>query len=310
MNDQLTIALRFALFTDLLALFGWAAFALYGPREADVAAGRAMVLVPWAAAATLAGLLLSGLGLVATAASMADVPLGEVDREAVRLVLFDTSFGIATIVRCASLAAALATAFLLRKSAASAWIATAAFGIAAGSLAWGGHGVMDDGLGGWIHLAADAVHLLAAGLWIGGLLRFSAMLFAPRESFDAERLAYCHRALAGFAPMGTILVATIGASGLVNAWFVVGPAHTAAMWTTGYGLLLAAKVALFLAMMAIAAANRFRLTPALARAIGHGGQRAAVHALRRSLAMETGSGLLILAIVAWLGTLEPPATIF
>jgi putative copper resistance protein D len=67
-----------------------------------------------------------------------------------------------------------------------------------------------------------------------------------------------------------------------------------------------AKIAAFLAMLAIAAINRYRLTPGLANAIALGDFRAAISALRRSLAFEAGAALVILGIVAWLGTLEPP----
>jgi copper resistance protein D len=41
---------------------------------------------------------------------------------------------------------------------------------------------------------------------------------------------------------------------------------------TDYGRLLAAKVALFFAMVAVAAINRFRLTPGLVLAPAPGGQ--------------------------------------
>jgi putative copper resistance protein D len=65
---------------------------------------------------------------------------------------------------------------------------------------------------------------------------------------------------------------------------------------------------LFGGMVAVATANRFRLVPALGRTLGHAGlPQGAVAALRRSLALETGLSLGVLLLVAWLGTLEPPA---
>ena len=51
--------------------------------------------------------------------------------------------------------------------------------------------------------------------------------------------------------------------------------------------------------------NRFRLTPTLSVAMADGDHRRAMAALRRSLAVETGCAVAILALVAWLGTLEP-----
>jgi putative copper resistance protein D len=59
-------------------------------------------------------------------------------------------------------------------------------------------------------------------------------------------------------------------------------------------------------MLGLAAANRFRLTPALERVIGTGDTKSAIGALRKSLAIETGAAIAILALVGWLGTLEPP----
>jgi putative copper resistance protein D len=58
-------------------------------------------------------------------------------------------------------------------------------------------------------------------------------------------------------------------------------------------------------MLALATLARFRLTPAFARSIDAGDHRGALRAPRRSLAVETGCAVTIMALVAWLGTLEP-----
>jgi putative copper resistance protein D len=59
-------------------------------------------------------------------------------------------------------------------------------------------------------------------------------------------------------------------------------------------------------MVALAAANRFRLTPALRAALTDPAERgAAIDALRRSLYLEFGAGLAVLGLVAWLGRLAP-----
>ena len=60
-------------------------------------------------------------------------------------------------------------------------------------------------------------------------------------------------------------------------------------------------------MLGLAAANRYRLTPALNRGLNTRlGQDKALADLRRSLAIETALGLGVLALVAWFGTLPPP----
>ena len=61
-------------------------------------------------------------------------------------------------------------------------------------------------------------------------------------------------------------------------------------------------------MLGLASLNRFRLTPAFERSIAAADHRGALGALRRSLAVEASCAVTILALVAWLGTLEPPAS--
>jgi len=54
-------------------------------------------------------------------------------------------------------------------------------------------------------------------------------------------------------------------------------------------------------MLALAALNRWRLTPALER----GTPQQATRHLRLSLTVETIAALAIIGLVAWLGTLDP-----
>jgi putative copper export protein len=63
--------------------------------------------------------------------------------------------------------------------------------------------------------------------------------------------------------------------------------------------LLAVKIILFLAMVAVALTNRFRLMQRIAR------DAAALGALGRTVALEQVLGLAILAVVSVLGTLPP-----
>lgn len=61
-------------------------------------------------------------------------------------------------------------------------------------------------------------------------------------------------------------------------------------------------------MLLLAADNRFFLTPALAAALKVGDGSSAVRSLRRSLLIESSCAIAILALVAWLGLLAPPAS--
>lgn len=103
--------------------------------------------------------------------------------------------------------------------------------------------------------------------------------------------------------MGTLIVATLVVSGAINAAMIVGVAQLPVLTGSRYGWLLGTKLALFGLMLALAAANRWRLTPALESSAP---QRAVAH-LRLSLLIETSAAIAIIGLVAWLGTLDPMA---
>ncbi|WP_175817931.1 CopD family protein, partial [Burkholderia diffusa] len=65
------------------------------------------------------------------------------------------------------------------------------------------------------------------------------------------------------------------------------------------------KLAVFGLMLALAAANRFHLTPLLEASIRRGDHQGAILALRKSLFVESGAATAILALVAVLGTMSP-----
>ena len=67
-------------------------------------------------------------------------------------------------------------------------------------------------------------------------------------------------------------------------------------------------LALFTLMLALAAGNRFRLTPGLGSVLARGeNSREALQRLRRSVVTETLVGAVMLAVVAVMGTLAPPS---
>lgn len=281
MDGAAVVALRFALFADLLVLVGLAGFtAVHAPRRARVLAVLAV-----------AGLSLSAAGLIALAAAMAGTAITQIDRATIVMLVTGTAVGAAWIVRTATLIAA--TAFARQPLMVALFAA-----VALATLAWSGHGAMDDGARGWLHCAVDIVHLLAAAGWIGVLVALLLLLARPPAS---EQVARTAAILHGFATTGSLLVAALVASGIVNVALLLGWPSFATLAGTLYGRLLLAKLALFAAMLTLASLNRFRLTPALAQEPAR-----AWRALRRSIAAETACGVMIVALVAWLGTLAPP----
>lgn len=302
--DALGVVVRFGLYLDLTTAFGVPFFALCFHTARRRLPLRGVVLTT----ATL-GFALSALGLASAASTMAGVPLSQVAATDVMAVLTGMSLGTAWMVRIAGLLVLAASAAAFRRRPAVAlWLASAGGAAALSSLAWGGHGVMNEGSVGWIHLGADVLHIAAAGVWIGALVCLLLLASRPVQRVDAAHLFASHEALEGFSDIGTAVVAVIVATGVVNGWLLVGPANLAALPSTLYGQLLIAKLLLFATMLGLAATNRYRLTPALKARLEAGSYDDAMARLRVSVAVETACAVAVLALVAWLGTLEPVAS--
>ncbi len=299
------VGIRLALYAVLGGLFGLSAFSLYGLRAGE--RFGALALRPWLVAGAIVGLLLSMVALALLAAAMTGTTPWAADHDAIGMILDQPGLGTAWKVRMGALAVVAVTALFAAGRGLLLSVATLASSVALATLAWTGHGAMDEGMTGWVHLTADILHLIAAGAWTGALLGLLLLVTRPKRRLDAVHLALTHRALHGFGTVGTIVVATLIVTGIVNAWLLVGPSNIAALVTTLYGQLLLAKLALFGAMLGLAALNRFRLTPRFEASIAAADDRGAIGVLRRSLAIETACNVIILGLVAWLGTLEPPA---
>lgn len=300
--EGIAVAARLASYAGAMLLLGAPVFFVRNLGHHRIAPRWTTVLL-WTGTA----LLLSGGA--ASAMAQTGMMFGEAAaafRPAdVASVVAETQVGRGLGVRLALAAVALAVLlFPLRAQARWAALALLGAGVAA-SFAWTGHGAATEGNGAGVHLAADIVHMLAAALWLGALVPLLILVARARraEATPAEtRVA--HDALHSFSGIGTLAVALLTLTGLVNAWFLMGADGLARLPTSLYGQLLLAKLALFGAMLGLAAANRFRLTPALGGDLDAPAQ--ALGALQRSLALETLAALLVLAAVAWLGTLSPP----
>jgi putative copper resistance protein D len=170
------------------------------------------------------------------------------------------------------------------------------------SLAGTGHAQIEEGV---VHVASDAAHLLAAGAWLGGLVPLGFILLDYDYSIrNGEPIFDLDRILLQFSGMGYVAVAMLIASGFVNSWFMIG--SVTSLLKTLYGQILFGKLALFAAMLALAAANRFWLVPRLIET--RAGSRAPavwLGRLRYHVLGEQFLGLLILLAVSLLGTMRP-----
>jgi putative copper resistance protein D len=294
------IVARFIHYLALSVLFGAALFPLYGIKRSPL---HDYPFLPWlrpvlliAAIATL----LSGLSwLVFATAGMSGSLAGVIDRESWSIVIGGTSFGRLWVVRLAL--AAIVTVLLVPKKqgALRHYVVIAGSLVLLASIGASGHAAENV-----IHMIADSVHLLAAGLWIGAL---SALLVLVIVSADSN-MEILRMALLRFSGIGTSVVAVLVLSGLVNSWFLIGFDKIDQLFVSRYEQILLLKLVLFGAMLLLAAANRFRLTPRLEAALDSGGAPLdPIRLLSISILTETVLGAAVLAAVAWLGTLEPPA---
>ena len=207
-------------------------------------------------------------------------------------VLSDTRFGLVSTIR---LALALLLAGLMFSPSLRLLQMVAGVTLLV-LIALIGHAGATPGTAGDIHLISDMVHLLAAGGWVGALPALAMMLSMAHRRGDADWGAYAVVVTRRFSSIGVVCVGALLASGIINSWNLLGGPRDLVM--TDYGRLVFLKIVLFIAMVGIAAANRFHFTPLLPAP-------AALKALRRNAIAETELGLCVLLFVGALGTLSP-----
>ncbi|WP_354674499.1 copper homeostasis membrane protein CopD [Cupriavidus alkaliphilus] len=308
--EWLAAGLRLALYLDLALVFGLPLFCLYALQRHERAGRFARRCRALALGGAGVGIALSLLALVEMARAMTGATdYAALQAHVLAMIVTGTDFGVAWCVRMAALLLFVLAGMKLRRlhRLREPCAVLAAFGgVALATLAWGGHGAMHEGAVRYLHLASDVAHLLAAGAWVGALAAF-LLLAWPGPTPHGRALALLSRSANGFARIGTRIVALLVMTGMLNYWLIAGPVMPE-FAPMSYGGLLAAKLALFAAMLGLAAANRFALAPRLeaaARTGERGPALQAVRALRRSLLFEAGTAALVLALVAVLGMLSP-----
>jgi putative copper resistance protein D len=293
--DELIVVSRAIHFLAMALLFGIPLFRLAivpdGSRR-GAPGGRAIEL--WACAAAL----LSGVGwFVGVAGTMAGSWSDALAPDIVATVALDTRFGRLWLARLAGLLAIGAIQAAAKPSRAKdVALAVVAAGFAA-SLVGVGHGLAGSDKVAPFHAAADIVHLVCAATWIGGLFCLGQVLRAGLTG-DAPA-AVVREVLPRFSRIGYWAVGLLLISGCVNALVLVPSPDK--LLSTDYGRVLLVKIALALAMVAIAVVNRIALTPDVAAPDSSTG----LQALWRSVVLEQAVGLAVLATVARLGTIHP-----
>ena len=282
---------RFAHFMAAMLVFGSSAFlALYAPKNLRRALSAGLRRL--ALAASLIALATAALWLALEAASMADDWGAATDPGMIAAVLTDTEFGEAWIAHLALAAALVAAAVFAPRDG---WGAIAVLsGLTLASLALVGHAAMQTGLEGILHRANHALHLLATGAWLGGLIPFVMC----RDAYAANFLRNdAVSAMSRFSFTGHFVVAGVVATGIVNIALVSG--HPPLPPTTPYRALLDIKIGLVAVMILLAVFNRYGLTPRLKADAG------ALAALRATSMTEVALGAIVVALVSFFALLDP-----
>jgi putative copper resistance protein D len=233
-----------------------------------------------------------------------EVSLLEVRPETVSLILLRTQFGHLWLFRIGC-CLFLGVLFL---TGSREWIkASFAFLILA-SLGGAGHPGAKASSAGLLALTGDIGHLIAAAVWPGGLVPLVCFLHAESRTEDKRDWALIAHITRRFSAVSLAAVAFLAATGILNAWFVVG--SLTALCVTGYGQLLLVKIGLFFLMIGFGAWNLLVLKPGvvrLATADKHGKLPNPIASLIRNVVCETALAVCLLLIVGVLGVTPPPA---
>ncbi len=277
-----------------------AALASSSAAPAAIIVSRQTLRIAWICLAISAA---SGIiWVLLQAASMSGLPFAEAMTSDVLLtVLNETQFGMVSEIRFA-LAVVIGVGLAYDRFPPARGLGLVLSLGLIGAVGWTGHAGSTVGETGVLHLAADILHLVAAAIWIGGLVSLVLLFAVTRRDRTDASMSFARDATQAFSSMGIAIVAVIFATGIVNTWILVGSWH--ALIATGYGRLLMLKIALFMVMLLFAAANRFWLTPRLALP-SSAPQFDARRQLARNSMIEFVLALAIFAIVGLLGTLHP-----
>ena len=278
------VIVRAVLYAGILGSAGGVLFLLV-VRPTDLA-GRATtrIAVNLAGVGILAALLAIGIhgGLLMGG------PVSNLGNAATWQLGLTSGFGTTAVMALGGLALVVA-GLRLGRPAILRPLAYLGAGVALTSFALSGHIVTAGPR--WFTGPILIAHTTAVAFWVGAL--------APLHRAVGQLSKGSAPIVQQFSRMAVGAVAVLVAAGLIIA--VLQVRSIRGLIGTTYGLILLAKLALVAGLVALAAINKLRLTPFLAR-----GEPGAAIALRRTIAAEIGLALSILVATAALGTAPPP----
>ena len=259
------------------------ALALLGLSRLDDDSARAVRRL--AVAGAVAAAVLSALRIPVRASFLMGGSFsGAVDPVILGMVA-DSPLGTSLWVRLAGLA--LICLLVVNRSV-TRWAAGVGAVLACTSFALRGHTLNEPRL---VLAALITLHLMGVAFWIGVFMPLHRLIRIDANAAGALAEEFGRKAV--------WIVAALIAAGAALLVLLTG--NPVAALATPYGQILAVKLGLFATLLALAALNKLRLTPAL-RA---GDPRATVR-LRRSIRMEVLAVLAILVTAATLTTVASP----
>ena len=157
----------------------------------------------------------------------------------------------------------------------------------------------------WLSIGADAVHVSAAALWLGGLVGL-AMVMRSRDDTQVDSTAGIIDRFSGLAMVSVIALAVSGLALTLTG----SDASWTALVSTTWGRLVLVKIAILALVVVIAAWNRRVLVPTVT---ANGSERSHDRQrrwsqLRRSVALEAMVLVIVLTITAVLVDVTPART--
>ena len=162
-------------------------------------------------------------------------------------------------------------------------------------LALTGHATMHPGWAGLLHQINQALHLIGAAFWAGGLL---PLLLLMREARQIDRRTDAIRTMMRFSRYGHLAVALTLLTGLINSLLITG--WPLAWPDSRYVALLLVKVLLVAMMVLVALINRYWLVPRF-RLAGSGAQQKFIRMTQLELLLACG----VVGLVSVFATLSP-----
>lgn len=153
---------------------------------------------------------------------------------------------------------------------------------------------------------ADWLHLLAASVWVGGLIYLGGGLWGVRRLDDATRTRLTARLVPYFSRLALVSVAILTLSGVYAAIQHIGSLE--ALTSSAYGRTLIVKLLIMLPMLGLGALNLLVVTGRLQHAADTDNPTPWSQRFRWSVSGEMILGALLLLSVGVLTLLPPPAS--